>query len=263
MNSSELNFLKHIERIYQRWWILALAIMLGGILGGTIHFLKPPIYDAQAQFVVTLDYSRSGDLSPYNVDMAVGAIQPIFYSEEVLQYVVEQAHIQQLDISASEFYQAIGIERRNEIWLLRVRDSKPERAEILVDLWAQKGYQDLLEARSHALRVGALDAFFTAFRNCPSEPSPETALPSICFKVYAANWETLDDLQVEMQNELALSKGLNPNIIFSEPTTIPLSLQPVLYNRNWMIFAGMLAGFLMGILWINFPGLRVVKNHAS
>lgn len=250
METTELNFLNRIQKLYHRWLWLAAAMIIGGLTGWGVHSLLPPVYEARASFVVSVDFSMSGNLSPYNLDQAVGAIQPIFLSRELLEQVVQQAYSHQMELDVNEFYRKIRIERMGETWNLLVRDPDPNRAALLLKIWMEKGYQDLSEAHLHALRAQVLKSYSIALRNCPMFLEGESAIPVVCFKLYTSDFDGIARLQEDIQNEVKLSRGINANLVFSKPELVPFSDEPVMYLRGGMIVAGMVLGFLVGVILI-------------
>jgi hypothetical protein len=253
MESPELELKNQAARIYGRWWVLALAVILGGLLGWGVHILRPPLYESKTRMVVTFDFSQTGNLSPYNLDQAVGAIQAIFLSGNLLNEVIEQAGHSELNLQLSDFSKMIRMERMNESWFLRVRDTDQDRAAVLVDVWAKKGYRELSEAHFQALKAEILKKYVRALEYCPAMPGIQNAIPAICFRIYAYGLED-EALLEELQQALKLSRGINPSLMISPPEMVPSTEEPVMYLRNWMILAGMVAGALIGTFFLlGFP----------
>jgi hypothetical protein len=150
MPSNEFSPYEYFERLMSLWWLVLLAIILGGTLGFIFYHLHPPVYEATATYFVTIDLNRfpiqgvREDLIQYNEDMAINTTQGALLSPEVLNSVILQLTTSGKSLTAKDLLQNSSIERKHDIWELRYRSTVPLDAQVIVNTWAQIGYQGML-----------------------------------------------------------------------------------------------------------------------
>lgn len=150
MSSNELSPFEYYNRIVKYWWIVFLATLLGGALGFVFFHLHPPVYEATATYIVSLDLTKfpiqgvKEDVILYNEDMAVNTTQDVLLSDKVLKDLFTQLKSSGVSLTANELTQNYTIERKQEIWELRYRSLIPSDAQTVVNIWAQIGYQTML-----------------------------------------------------------------------------------------------------------------------
>jgi len=143
--------LEHFRRLFNRWWVIALCIILGCALGLALVQLQTPVYEAKASFFVTVDLNLFPipetplDRFQYNEDMALAAVDGVLRSNEVIMMVVEQAQAQGLPITIDNMLFDTSVTRRHAIWEAAYRSADPALAQAAVELWAEIGYQVMLE----------------------------------------------------------------------------------------------------------------------
>jgi uncharacterized protein involved in exopolysaccharide biosynthesis len=201
MTSNEFSAYDRFNRSLSLWWLIALAAILGGVIGSVLYHLHSPVYEATATFLVNIDLGRfpilemKEDLVQYNEDLAVNTTQSVLLSNDVLDQVISQAKISGIDISAYDLLHNYTIERKQEIWELRFRNNDPQAAQTIVNAWAEVGYQAML------------------------------------------SWQ---------------ASGKAPDYVnFHAPTQALAPHEPVFYDRNKVLLAGILIGFIAGILISN------------
>ena len=209
MASNEFSPYTYFNHVIGLWWLVALTTILGGAFGYVFFHIRPPVYEATATFIVTIDLNRfpfqgvREDLIQYNEDMALNTTQDSLLSLEVREKVVAQVKRLDSSLSPTDLLQNSTIERKQDVWELRFRSQAPSDAQEIVNSWATVGYQAMLA------------------------------------------WQ---------------ETGKTPDyVIFQPPTLAGMPQDPVLYNRNKVILAGVLIGFLVGILGSNLisrPSMR-------
>ena len=150
MPSIEFSPNEYFKRVMNLWWLVFLAIVLGGVFGFVFYQLRPPIYEATATFFATVDLNRfplkegRADLIQYNEDMALGTTEGALQSSDVRDVLISQLKSLGIALSPSELLKNSTIERKHDIWELRFRSKNPEQAQIVVNAWADIGYQAML-----------------------------------------------------------------------------------------------------------------------
>ena len=256
MVQSEPGLILTYQRYTRFWWLIVLGMVIGGSGGWVFSQAQPPMFDARRRITVTIDYTQTGDLIAYNLDMAVGSIQSVFYSSPVLEQVVEKAKEWNNAVTVDSFSKAILMERYGEVWDLGVRDANPSQASQFVNLWAEIGIKALTEAQSHARRAQILRRYLATLEYCLPPPIFEPALPPICQDAYRLDLSAIQVIQERLEKELSQSYAINPALLFSLHAPAEAPVEPVIYARKWLVLAGMLAGFLIIILLIPILPLR-------
>jgi len=150
MSSNELSPYEYYNRIVNYWWLVFLATLLGGALGFVFFHLHPPVYEATTTYIVTIDLTKfpiqgvKDDVILYNEDMAVNTTEDALLSDKVLKDLFTQVKSSGVSLTYNELTQNYTIERKQEIWELRYRSPVPSDAQIVVNTWAQIGYQAML-----------------------------------------------------------------------------------------------------------------------
>ena len=201
MTSNEFSPYVFFSHVMNLWWLVALTTILGGAFGYVFFHLHPPVYEATATFIVTIDLNRfpfqgvREDLIQYNEDMALNTTQDALLSLEAREKVVAQLKTLDITLSPNDLIKNSTIERKQDVWELRFRSQSPPDAQEIVNSWASVGYQAML------------------------------------------SWQ---------------ETGKTPDyVIFQPPTLADIPQDPVLYDRNKVILAGALIGFLAAILCSN------------
>jgi uncharacterized protein involved in exopolysaccharide biosynthesis len=154
MQSDEFSPYLYLNRLVDLWWIVAIAAILGGLLGYIFHGLHPPVYEATATFDVTIDLGRfpikdiREDMLQYNEDLALNTTKAILLSPVVLNQVVTSLNQQGLSIPVSVLVKNYTIERKHDLWELRYRHENPAIAQKIANLWADIGYQAMLSSQA-------------------------------------------------------------------------------------------------------------------
>jgi uncharacterized protein involved in exopolysaccharide biosynthesis len=198
MTSNEFSPIDYFNRVLDLWWLVALATILGGVSGYIFYQLHPPIYEATANYIVTIDMNRfplqdvRNDMLQYNEDMALNITNGVLLSPEVRGQVITRLSSLGISLTGKDLLQNNTIERKQDTWELRYRSQNPLEAQEVVNAWAEIGYQAMLSWQ----QTGK-----------------------------AANY-----------------------VVFQPPTLADIPENPVLYDRNKVMLAGAMIGFIIGII---------------
>ncbi len=150
MTTNELSPYRYFSRILDLWWIVFLAMLVGGALGFAFFYIHPPLYEATSTYYVSIDLAKlpikdlQEDLIIYNEDMAVNITQEILLSNEVVKDVLSQVNNGGITLTSQDLFQNYTIERKHDTWELRFRSQVPANAQAVVNTWAEIGYQAML-----------------------------------------------------------------------------------------------------------------------
>ncbi len=96
------NFLDLLKAIAARGFWLVIAMIAGGLLGWGVTTFKHPLYEADAVFTVTIDYTRTGYLSDIQEDQAMRGIGSLIGSDYILQKTIDESNSIHANFSFSE-----------------------------------------------------------------------------------------------------------------------------------------------------------------
>lgn len=259
-NQQEFFPLEAAKRTFARWWIIVLLTVLGGIGGWIYHCLRPPIYEAKAVIVISMDFSKR-ELTQYEEDYAFGTAGALILSTAVREQVVAKVYASGIQINLEQFVSESSIEGRQSVWEMRVRNADPNIAATLVNTWAEIAYQTLAQALEHAIKAEQLQVQVSAWQTClptyvtptpePNQTSPYSFVWNKDCELYSFEEieNTLAGLSAELAAEESQSQGLISilKIALTETATVPD--KPVIYDRGNLVFAGAVVGFVIA-LWI-------------
>ena len=198
MSSDEFSPYAYFKQVLNAWWLVALGTILGGFCAFIFYQFHPPVYEATATYIVTIDLDRfpirdvQEDMLQYNEDMALNATKAVLLSEEVQAELITSLKDQGVSLTPYDLLENYTIERKHDIWELRFRSENPSESQAVVNTWANIGYQAML------------------------------------------SWQA--------------SGKVSPYVIFQPPTAALLPQEPVVYDRNRVMFAGATIGFIIAIL---------------
>jgi len=248
-----------------RWWLILLMMIFGSLLGLFFHSFTPPIFEAQARFVVTIDYTRTGYLSDIQEDQAMRSVGSLIGSDIILQRTVVSAHSSGLEISFDELKQESALERGEFEWFIRIRDKDAHKAAELVNLWADQANQELKDTSIHALRADELLNYLDSIETCLQRTTLGNDSKAPCtFPNLNTILEEIQKTGEKAYQEKELSKGLMLalSVNLSEKSQVPKS--PVIFNRNAFVLAGSLIGLIVGafitFLWGYKPKVKRVSG---
>jgi uncharacterized protein involved in exopolysaccharide biosynthesis len=150
MSTNEFTPYEYFDRVISLWWLVALATILGGALGYLFYKLNPPLYEANDTYIVTIDLSRfplqgvKDEFLQYNEDLALNSTEDVLLSAEVRDKLITQMKSLGIELTPYELQKNNTIERKQDVWELRYRNTDPQVAQEIVDRWAEIGYQTML-----------------------------------------------------------------------------------------------------------------------
>lgn len=250
------------ERTIRFWWLIAVATFLGGLAGWIFSLSRPPVYEATAFYRVTVDRAeiiRRLELDPQNAlefSVVNGYISPaadIFYLDEIKTSVISAAQTQGVPIDVTDFTgRDFILNRAGSLWYLTVRHNDPQASALLANIWLEIADEWLHSLLAHAFSAEALEAQRSVMLRCFS--SLDFVEANECAGTEFSNpveFETdLDDLNMRIDAERRASRGLDTVLRLSLASPAQMPIMPVLYGKGTLLFAGSVAGFLIGLLLI-------------
>lgn len=251
------------DKMLRYWYYLPIGMLLGGIIGLILNGFIPPVYEAQAKFVVTIDYTRTGYLSDIQEDQAMRGIGSLINSDFILQKTIDASHSVYADMSFSDIKQQSRLERGEFEWYIRIRDNDALRATTLVNLWAEKADEVMKESLSHAFKAEGLLQVLDSLEMCLQRMTIGVESIAPC------TINNLDQLLLDIQTvgekayqEKEASRGLMPALAVDLVEKSQLQLQPVVFARNAFVLAGAMLGLILILVWIIAFDLKKPGNKA-
>jgi len=240
-----------IENSIRHWWVIVLFMLAGAGTGYLIYQNRSPVYEAQAVFSNSIDYSRTGMLTEYDQDQILILVNDIIDSTEVREEVVRAANAEGINIDMNTFLENSYTESKRNLWVLRVRNPDPDSTARIANLWAEISNEKIQEAYRHALIAAELQRYLDSLESCMghlivSEPvmgqcSPGN-LPSLSVE--------LQKTGVEVKKEKLSAKGLIPGLVSTLSVKAEIPLIPVNNQANIMLLAGAVAGFVIALFLV-------------
>jgi len=102
MPSRDFSPKKYFQKVVEKWWILFLAMLIGGLIGVGLSFLKTPRYEAEARISTSIDYTVLPELEDYEEDRMINEAGWVMLSDAVLENVQSKAEEQGISLSYGE-----------------------------------------------------------------------------------------------------------------------------------------------------------------
>ena len=233
------------QRALRGWWLLVCLMLLGGGAGYLAHLSRPPVYEGRASVVFAFDLARTGKISAAEEDIAMGAASFIFQLSPVPEQVEAAARAQAIALESYPEWYKISMERKNYLWVLRLRFTNPQDAAALANIWIENAYAQLVEASRHSEQAEGLRRSLEGLESCLQHMAVVEPSTAQC------NWQSQGELQRELQAlgerylaEKQAARGLIPAVSFTMSETAVPNPQPAANDRNSMVLAGALLGFV-------------------
>ncbi len=236
------------NKIFDNWWVL----LLGGIIGALVAYFSSfifisPVYVAEAQLSVVINFKEVGHLSQYEQDQMIGNIISLFYTNDVISEAVSS--IKNPAITDSDFKNSCFIERQVNSILFRCKSGDPSVGMNRANNWAKTSHQALSEAYSHALKYESIKRQQIAYESCVQRsyfvfPTTAECLDIISDQVNEENFEN------ELKQEMLLNKNIFPGIKFSDVIQAELPTKASRFQTNSLVLSGSVFGFILSFFFL-------------
>lgn len=240
MKNQEFSPRKSLERAFARWWVIVLVTAVGGMTGWAFHFFRPPVYEATAVITANMDFQKAA-LTQNEEDYIFNAAGAIGTSTEVENQIIVEAQKNGLPMDIYQLQQQMFLEREQSVWQLHIRDQDPKIAAELANLWAEKTFEALNTALSHAIQADQIQAQINTITT--SQPASGSSGLS------PANQAILQNLSDKLLQEEQLSLGVVSIMKFTLAGSAAIPQKPVLYHLADLVLAGACIGFVLS-LWV-------------
>lgn len=248
-----------LEHALRYWWVIAMAMMVGGIVGWSIARFSEPVYEARAGYRITLDEEavlaeaqKTNPRAELTYELRAPYLTPValvFYVPEVRDAVEKQAFADELAFPEDGFRNGqLALDQRRSDWTVIVRHSDSETAAKLANLWVSTADEFLQEARTQAALAESIKMQLVLLSHCFLDSSladgnqcAGTSFSSIA--EYQAQYQELDR---QYQNALSASQGISTLVSFEPGVVAQAPIRPVYYNTGLLMLAGSLLGLIVG-----------------
>jgi capsular polysaccharide biosynthesis protein len=237
------------ENALHSWWLVVLLVIWGGFVGWLIHLAEPPIYQAEADIQISLDFKQTGKLTQFDSDHAYETVGSVIQSPSVIDLVIKNAQGQGINITRDDFKRSAFKERREYLFALQVRRGNPQEAMALANIWAETANQVLTDAYHHAITAHQLETYLATLETCLTSPAVPPS-PGYCGGLDPQALQAqIKDVSAEVGKEKDAALTLNPAISFNLSSAASLPDRPAVLGTNSLVLAGGMIGFLLAV-WI-------------
>lgn len=244
-----MKFLDLLKAITARWYVLTAGMIAGGLLSWGATFFLAPVYESDAVFSVTIDYTQTGALSDVEEDQAMRGVGNLIFSDEVTNATLEELERQGIKLSKDEFYDDAIFEREEFRWAIRFRDPNPVLAYQVVDAWA--GQADLLiqDSLQHARRAASYEEVLTGLESC-LQRTTQTGLSSDSCSIDNLNiiLAEIDGVNAKITIEKEASRGLFSAVSTELVDFGEVSVTPIRHQVNILVLSGTMIGLLFALI---------------
>lgn len=157
--SEEFSPKEQIAHSLGLWWLIALAMIMGGLIGYGFHRSHPPIYQAKAVISTFIDYQDITDvkLTEFDEDITINSIENVMLSNDVIRSLILAAGKAGISLDYTAFMDNMSIHRKLADFDIFYRDRDPVVAQQVVNLWVQIGVDAIHQMQA----AGKLPVYLT------------------------------------------------------------------------------------------------------
>jgi uncharacterized protein involved in exopolysaccharide biosynthesis len=242
-----------IKRMIRWWWLVLLIMIVGGAAGILAVKLQKPVYESQASITTSIDYAYAGRITEAQEDALVSVIGDEISSTAVFDVIKQKAVTLDITLTDEIIKNQFTKSRQGYRWELTVRNTDPQIAQTLTQLWVDSADEELAKFEAKSQEILAMRSAQLALQNCFSQSVVVEPASSYCS---TENLATLRDVLAESSTSQKIT-NLPSAILLSSISTektddayIPTS--PVLLKQNLSALAGSFCGLLVGLGFLFF-----------
>lgn len=239
-----------LKNAIRYWWLLVLIMILGGVVGFLINTLRPPVFESKAEISTVIDFSLLSKLEDWEEDQIFESVGDVIRSTSVMEKVIDGAKNSGIQLSEPEYHANFETDRQDTRWVLRVRSSDPEKAQVLDSLWSKAAIEELAQLRVKSIASMTVQKSLDSLVACLKDKVVVDPSAALCpdqdvsqVKSKIAQIAQDPELQ-QVWSSLTLS-----HTSYELTTEATLPTVPVLFRRNINTLMGSLIGLILGI-WL-------------
>lgn len=239
-----------LQRSFLRnWWILALGLIIGGLVGLVISFSLPPVFEATFIVVTDVRIDDTKEITEVMLDAAINHVGDIAYNPVLVERLVDALNKQGVMVDFETIIDITSIERRLNSTHLKARWRDPESAVKIANTWGLILFDMLQQGYKQAVIADDLTAYQATLEGCLLEEDI-----SGCGTYCGLSKEDLEGeitrLSIEIADRRNESLGLYSELTVSDYQEADLPEKPNYYEQRSLILAGMGIGCLLALLFL-------------
>jgi uncharacterized protein involved in exopolysaccharide biosynthesis len=248
-----------LEHALRYWWVIAMTMIIGGIVGWSIARFSAPVYEARAGYRVTLDEDavlaeaqKTNPSAELTYELKAPYLTPValmFYDPEVRSAVEELAQEEELDFPEDGFRSGqLNLDQRRSDWSIIVRHRDSETAAKIANLWVVIADEQLQKAHAQAALAESLKVQMSLITHCflNSSLTEGNKCAGMSFSDLAEMQAHYQDLDRQYQDAFSASEGVSMLVRFGPGVMAQAPVRPVYYNTGLLTLAGSLLGLILG-----------------
>jgi hypothetical protein len=254
-----------VAQTIKRWPVILGLGLLGALVGYIFSLFRPPVYQAKAVLGMNIHYGVTEPLELVVEDRVFNRVAGIVISDstldQTLRLLPESLRLERGWTEPGQLYQTLRLEQRLAQWNLTATDQDPEVAFILAQSWTKATLAVLDETYEHAWQAAALMGEDPFNLNCTQVLAPEGSPVELTWEciIEPVNLDQ-DALTGLLQQEIALSRGMLPNISYELLREATVPSEPIVWARGPLILSGAMVGLLIGFLSVIFTRQGITRR---
>ena len=246
-----------VERLIDKWWLLLVAMVLGGTLGMFVSAMRPPRYEAVALISTSIDYTFSPNLEDYEEDRAINKAGELVMSDSVLQKTLEAINSFGYEYSYQEMLNDFSLERRDDLWTLRVTTVDAQMSADMANAWLEEAYLQLEEAFTNAQEAYALTEYLSSLEDCLQADAEEASQYALCNEnSFEAIYEEIERVTEIRNQKLIKSRAQYPAVRYSVVRKATPPVKPSLNQQGIIVLSASFLGLLAAIVFITILPIK-------
>ena len=232
----------------RQWWIVAVAMILGALIGMGVSYLLPPTYQAAFTVTTSVNLASNPEINEFMVDSAIFHIGDLAISQNVIDKVIESEKNLGIDLTQADLIRISTIERQVTSTYIKIEWTDPQTAAQIANTWGTIFFAALQDGARQALIAAELTKTQTILQNCLAGVEPAAPAAGSC----TTSKSDLEALLAQNAEKIAtaqnLSLGLYPQLTVDAYQDAVVPDKPVRGERGWLMAAGAAIGFILALV---------------
>lgn len=242
-----------LKRVGRWWWLVILLMVAGGAVGILAVRLQHPVYESQASITTSIDFAYAGRIDEAQEDSLISTIGDEINSTAVMKVVKQKAADQGISVTDETIKERFTKSRQGYRWELTVRDTNPQTAQTLTQIWVDAADEALAAFHARSQEILAMRSAQLALQACFSQSVVVDPASAYCS---TENLATIRDVLAQTSSPEKISNLEDAILLSSVSTEVTdnayLPGSPVLLKQNLSTLAGCICGLLIGLGFLIF-----------
>lgn len=233
------------------WWVLAALTALGAMVGWAAHLTRPVLYESIIGLPIGFDYVSTGPITQYEEDIAMEMVGGLLTAPDVMERTSARLNEIGLNVNPLAMRKMAILERRLNVWELRIRAGDPALTEQIANTWMEEAYATISESYGHAILADSLARYARSLETCLARTAASEPASVECSGTGTRNvQEELVKVGGQIAQEREASRGLFVGLRISDPEILVQADRPIRFGRAGFALAGGLIGLVLGIVLV-------------